>query len=84
MLAQIIFLALYINSVVADEQQCAPCLWNGQQFSCGAIAWFTSHYHACCNGAWCTCTGGYPNGRCACCGLLIEKNLTKNDKIMTN
>jgi len=84
MIIPIIILVLCINSVTAGEEQCAPCLWNGQQFSCGAIAWFTSHYHACCNGAWCTCTAGYPNGPCGCCGLFAEQNTTKDDKIIVS
>lgn len=82
-------LILLINA----EQQCQPCYWNGQPFSCGAIAWFTSNYHACCDGSWCTCTRGYPNGLCGCCGifndnlntLLLDDSyyFTKDGKLFT-
>ena len=66
------------------EEQCAPCYWNGQPFSCGAIAWFTSRYHACCDGAWCTCASSYPNGNCGCCGLFANKTIDSNDNNDSN
>lgn len=84
MLAFYLLLTILSFTSIASELQCAPCLWNGAQFSCGSIAWFTSHYHACCDGNWCTCTQGYPNGRCGCCGVLEEHRTIVNEAIISN
>ena len=80
----LILLCLIFGSHTASEAQCANCLWNGAPFSCGSIAWFTSHYHACCNGAWCTCTGRYPNGPCGCCGMLNKNKNIVNETILNS
>jgi hypothetical protein len=85
MIIPIIIFALYISSVTAGEELCGLCLYNGQQFSCGAIVLFSGRYQSCCNGRWCTCGAEYPNRACGCiCTSSIEQSTIKNNKIIVN